>query len=59
MNKAQVALYGLHIEAFLEGIAAEVPSPEQFGLTEKQAVEIRRTRFSQHREAEAKKVSAA
>ncbi len=43
MQKAQ-ALYGLHIDAFLEGLATEPPKAEEFGLTEKQAKEIIRDR---------------
>ena len=43
MQKAQ-ALYGLHIDAFLEGLATEPPKAEEFGLTERQAKEIIRDR---------------
>jgi hypothetical protein len=46
MRTAQ-ALYGLHMDAFIEGIASEAPKPEAFGLTEKQAVEVRRARYAQ------------
>lgn len=56
--KTATALYGLHIDAFLEGVAAEVPQPAAFGLTEKQAVEVRRNRYAQRLEdIRAKKVA--
>lgn len=59
MRTAQ-ALYGLHIDAFLEGIAAEVPKPETFGLNETQAREVRKRRYQQRVEdIRAKKVRAA
>lgn len=44
MRTAQ-ALYGLHMDAFTEGIAGEAPKPEAFGLSEKQAIEVRRARY--------------
>ncbi len=44
MRTAQ-ALYGLHMDAFIEGIASEAPKPEAFGLSEKQAIEVRRARY--------------
>lgn len=50
MVKAQAALYELHIEAFLEGIAEEAPQPAEFGLSEKEGLEIRRKRYAQFRE---------
>lgn len=34
---AAEALYELHIDAFLEGVADEAPNGEDFGLTEEQA----------------------
>jgi hypothetical protein len=45
MRTAQ-ALYGLHIDAFLEGLTAEAPKAEAFGLTEPQAIEVRRNRYT-------------
>ncbi len=44
MRTAQ-ALYGLHIDAFIEGLATEAPKPQEFGLTEQQAVEVRKNRY--------------
>ena len=59
MKTAQ-ALYALHIDAFLEGLAAEVPQPSSFGLNEQQATEVRRSRYSQRlTEIRARKVKAA
>lgn len=47
MQKAQ-ALYGLHVDAFLEGLATEPPKAEEFGLTNRQACEIVRIRSLDH-----------
>jgi hypothetical protein len=58
--KTATALYALHIDAFLEGLAAEVPQPETFGLNEKQATEVRRGRYAQRvADIRAKKGKAA
>jgi hypothetical protein len=46
MKTAQ-ALYGLHIDAFLEGVATEECTPEEFGLNQQQAEEVRRQRYAQ------------
>ena len=45
-----VALYGLSIDAFLEGLADEVTPPQTLGLTEQQAREVRRQRYTQRLE---------
>jgi len=45
MRTAQ-ALYGLHIDAFLEGLSVEAPKAASFGLTEREAVEVRRNRYT-------------
>ncbi len=58
--KTAAALYALHIDAFLEGLAAEVPKPETFGLNEKQATEVRANRYTQRiTDIRAKKEKAA
>lgn len=58
--RTATALYGLHIDAFLEGVAAEAPKPEEFGLTESQAKQVRRDRYRQRIEdIRAKKTRAA
>lgn len=58
--KNAAALYGLHIDAFLEGIATEVPKPETFGLNDNQAKQVRRERYRQRIEdLRSKKTRAA
>jgi hypothetical protein len=44
-HKTACALYGLSIDAFLQGLATEVEKPASFGLSEAQAVEVRRSRY--------------
>jgi hypothetical protein len=41
-----LALYGLSVDAFLEGLVDEVEAPESFGLTKEQAQKIRKQRYS-------------
>jgi len=41
MSTAAEALYELHIDAFLEGVAEDPPKAEEFGLTKEQARECR------------------
>lgn len=57
MQTAQ-ALYGLHVDAFIEGIAEEAPVAEEFGLTEVEAREVRRQLHSE-KIAEQRKGKAA
>lgn len=55
--KAAKALYELHIDAFLEGLA-EVPSPEQYGLTPGEAQQSRHVIYTERlREQRARKAS--
>jgi len=42
INKAtQEALFGLHVDCFLEGLMEEPPAPADFGLTEEEAKPVR------------------
>ena len=43
--RTAAALYGLHIDAFLEGVASEAPKAEDFGLSPAQAREVRRQQY--------------
>jgi len=42
MTTTSEALYELHIDAFLEGVAEDPPKVEEFGLTKEQGHECRR-----------------
>jgi len=42
MDKStQEALFGLHVDAFLEGLSDDAPKGEDFGLTEEEANRVR------------------
>jgi|HubBroStandDraft_3_1064219.scaffolds.fasta_scaffold95688_1 hypothetical protein len=41
------ALYGLSLEAFIDGVADEVTRPEALGLSEVQAMQIRKKYYAQ------------
>lgn len=40
-----MALYGLSVDAFIQGISSDVEKPKSFGLSDLQAKEVRRTRY--------------
>jgi|HubBroStandDraft_6_1064221.scaffolds.fasta_scaffold22206_12 hypothetical protein len=54
------ALYALHIDTFLTGLASTIPDPMKFNLTEDEAVQIRVEQYSDRiRRHRSKKAKAA
>ena len=42
-----LALYGLHIDAFLLGFITDAPEPSTWQLTEQEAVQVRTERYKE------------